>query len=470
MVRILESVDVCLGTLTLFYTSAKPKPLTTALFSAGPFYHNGIYHLMYQYNPAGPTFGTGKLSWGHSVSGDLINWAFLGTALDPTSPFDADGCWSGSVTVPPGGRPVIIYTGRDTNTVQVQNVAFAADPSDPLLREWRKSSSNPVIPQPADVTGNNFRDPTTAWLGRDGLWRVAVAGEVGGTGATLVYRSADFLRWERNAAPLHSSPHLPAFECPDLFPVLADGTDGLDCSVRGPGVRHVLKLSKIADEDYYMVGRYDDADDTFVPGEERGDDVKNWRRVDHGHLFGAKSFFDARKNRRVLWAWVDDTDGPPGQAGKSWTGIQAFPRALWLDADDGTQLVQWPIEEIETLRTTSRRVVLQGAGLRPGGRHEVAGVQTVQADVEVVFEIPNLEEAEKLDPSWLKHPQKLCEEKGAAVQGGVGPFGLVVMASGDMEEHTSVFFRVFKHEDTYKVLMCTDLTRYFFLNTLVLIR
>ncbi|KAM0887101.1 hypothetical protein ACQ4PT_029251 [Festuca glaucescens] len=33
------------------------------------------------------------------------------------------------------------------------------------------------------------------------------------------------------------------------------------------------------------------------------------------------------------------------------------------------------------------------------------------------------------------------------------------MASGDLEEHTAVFFRVFRHLDTYKVLMCTDLTK-----------
>jgi beta-fructofuranosidase len=44
-------------------------------------------------------------------------------------------------------------------------------------------------------------------------------------------------------------------------------------------------------------------------GERGGDDVRNWRRIDHGHLFAAKCFFDARKNRRVLWAWVDETDG-----------------------------------------------------------------------------------------------------------------------------------------------------------------
>ena len=46
------------------------------------------------------------------------------------------------------------------------------------------------------------------------------------------------------------------------------------------------------------------------------------------------------------------------------------------------------------------------------------------------------------------------------MQGGVGPFGLIVMASGDMREQTTIFFRVFKHDDSCKVPMCTDLTRY----------
>lgn len=137
--------------------------------------------------------------------------------------------------------------------------------------------------------------------------------------------------------------------------------------------------------------------------------------------------------------------------------MQSFPRALWLDTD-GKQLVQWPVEEIETLRR--KRVALLGKEVGSGGLHEIAGIETLQADVEVVFEIPNLEEAEQLDPKWLQDPKKLCAEKACApVEGGVGPFGLVVMASGDMQEQTAVFFRVFKHDGAYKVLMCTDLTR-----------
>uniref|UniRef100_A0ACD5UGT3 Uncharacterized protein n=1 Tax=Avena sativa TaxID=4498 RepID=A0ACD5UGT3_AVESA len=423
-------------------------------------YHNGMYHFFYQYNPHGPTWGSGKLSWGHSVSGDLVNWAAVENALDPTADFDINGCYSGSATVLPGGRPAILYTGKNADNEQVQNVAFAKNPADPLLCEWEKPSCNPVIPIPADVTGNNFRDPTEAWRGRDGLWRVGVGAEVGGLGSVLVFRSADFLRWERNAAPLHvSSRDIPELECPDLFPVAERGTEGLDVSTPGgAGVTHVLKLSDLAREDHYMVGRYDDAADTFVPAEpERGVDCRSWRRFDHGHLYASKSFYEARKKRRVLWAWVDETDG--GGVGRGWAGIQAFPRALWLDGD-GKRLVQWPVEEIETLRRNRVGGVEWATEVEAGGRKEIAGiVSSQQADVEVVFEIANLEEAETLDPKWLVDPRGLCAEKGASVHGGVGPFGLLVMASGDLEEHTAVFFRVFRHLDTYKVLMCTDLTQ-----------
>jgi sucrose-6-phosphate hydrolase SacC (GH32 family) len=68
-------------------------------------YYNGMYHLFYQYNPHGALWDVGNLSWGHSVSGDLVNWAALENALDPSARFDANGCASGSVTILPDGAP-----------------------------------------------------------------------------------------------------------------------------------------------------------------------------------------------------------------------------------------------------------------------------------------------------------------------------------------------------------------------------
>ncbi|KAK1686264.1 hypothetical protein QYE76_047112 [Lolium multiflorum] len=47
-------------------------------------------------------------------------------------------------------------------------------------------------------------------------------------------------------------------------------------------------------------------------------------------MYAPKSFYDSRNKRRVLWALVDETDSGGGARG--WDVIQAFPRAMWLDA------------------------------------------------------------------------------------------------------------------------------------------
>jgi len=426
----------------------------------GPMYYKGVYHLFYQYNPYVATWGNGNLSWGHSVSVDLINWSALENALDPDSPFDANGCWSGSATFLPDGTPVFLYTGIDASNNQVQNVAFPKNASDPLLREWVKPTYNPVIALPDDVVHDQFRDPSTAWHGRDGLWRVAVsAGFKDGTGSTLVYRSKDFRSWERNAEPLYKSGSAGMVECPDLFPVAEPGSEnGLDYAPsNGKESWHVLKQSVMVTlSDYYVLGRYDDAEDTFTPAEESGNDCRNWHRFDYGHVYASKSFYDASKKRRVLWSWANESDPEPVYIARGWAGVQTVPRKIWL-ASDGKQLLQWPIEEIESLRKT--RVGLLGAEVNAGGMNEIIGVPGMQADVEVVFEIPALDGAENLDTNQLLDPQRLCGEKGASVPGGVGPFGLLVLASSDLQEHTSIFFRVFRHDGKYKVLMCTDLRR-----------
>ncbi|GJU78168.1 uncharacterized mitochondrial protein-like protein [Tanacetum coccineum] len=82
-----------------------------------------------------------------------------------------------------------------------------------------------------------------------------------------------------------------------------------------------------------------------------------------------------------------------------------------------------------------------------------------KADVTISFKLEDLKEAEVLDTTSVD-PQTLCTERGASSKGAFGPFGLLAMASKDLEEQTAIFFRVFQNQNgRYSVLMCSDLSR-----------
>ncbi|WRX23175.1 hypothetical protein QQP08_015662 [Theobroma cacao] len=107
--------------------------------------------------------------------------------------------------------------------------------------------------------------------------------------------------------------------------------------------------------------------------------------------------------------------------------------AIHLDPS-GKQLVQWPVEEIETLR--GKRVQIRNTQFKPGEHMEIKGISGSQP----------------LDPSW-KDPQDLCYNKKSKVGVVIGPFGLLALASEKLEEFTLVFFRIFKAQNKHVVLI-----------------
>nr|XP_016468329.1 PREDICTED: beta-fructofuranosidase, insoluble isoenzyme 1-like [Nicotiana tabacum] len=422
----------------------------------GPMYYNGVYHLFYQYNLYGSVWG--NIVWAHSVSTDLINWIPLEPAIYPSKVFDKYGTWSGSATILPGNKPIILYTGIvDSNKTQVQNYAIPADLSDPFLRKWIKPDNNPLIVADVTINKTQFRDPTTAWLGQDGYWRITIGSVWENKGIALLYKSKDFMRWTKVKNLLHSANNTGNWECPDFFPVLLHGTKGLDASYNSTNIKHVLKVSlDVTRFEYYTVGTYDTKKDMYIPDNTS---VDGWKglRLDYGNYYASKSFYDPSKNRRVIWGWANESDTVDDDVRKGWAGIQTIPRKLWLDPS-GKQLVQWPVEELDTLR--EKKVQLKHRKLNKGEMIEVKGITPAQADVEVTFSFSSLDKAEPFDPSWTDlYAQDVCAIKDSTVQGGVGPFGLLTLASEKLEEYTPVFFRVYKALNKYKVLMCSDASR-----------
>uniref|UniRef100_A0A8R7QEG0 Beta-fructofuranosidase, insoluble isoenzyme 2 n=1 Tax=Triticum urartu TaxID=4572 RepID=A0A8R7QEG0_TRIUA len=272
-----------------------------------------------------------------------------------------------------------------------------------------------------------------------------------------VYRSRDFKRWTRVRKPLHSAA-TGMWECPDFYPVAVDGWQyGLDTSV--PSSKHVLKNSlEVGRYDYYTVGAYDGNRERYVPDDPASDE--HHLRYDYGNFYASKTFYDPAKRRRILWGWANESDTDADDVAKGWAGIQAIPRKVWLDPR-GRQLRQWLVELVKTLR--GRNPVGLKDRLVKQQEHVEIGLRTAHADVEVSFEVPSLEGVEALDPALANDAQKLCSVRGADVEGGVGPFGLWVLASSKLEERTAIFFRVFKaahniNSTKLVVLMCSDPT------------
>lgn len=421
-----------------------------------PLWYKGWYHLFYQWNPDSAVWG--NITWGHAVSRDLVHWLLLPPAMVPDHWYDANGVWSGSATLlPPDGRVVVLYTGSTNASVQVQNLATPADPSDPLLVRWLKSTSNPLLLPPPGVGPKDFRDPTTAWSARNrSSWRVGIGSKDDSqhAGIALVYETEDFLTYRLLPGRLHEVPGTGMWECLDFYPVSTVADVGLDTSAEPkPGaVKHVLKASLDDDKhDYYAIGDYDPEGNVWVPDDPEND-VGIGLRLDYGKYYASKTFYDETKQRRVLWGWSGETDSENADLLKGWASVQTIPRTILYDRKTGSNLLQWPIEEVESLRLSSREFIdteLDAGSIVP---LDVGRATQLDMEAEFVIETAALARTVEADVGYN------CSTSGGAYgRGALGPFGLLVLAGQDLSEQTAVYFYVSRGMDgSLRTFVCSD--------------
>lgn len=197
-----------------------------------------------------------------------------------------------------------------------------------------------------------------------------------------MYRSKDFLKWTKAKHPLHSYDGTGNWECPDFFPVSLKSKDGLDTSYNGRNIKHVLKVNfDVTRFDHYTVGTYDTKKDRYFPDNTS---IDGWKglRLDYGNYYASKTFFDSSKTRRILLGWANESDTVDDDVRKGWAGVHPIPRKIWLDPN-GKQLVQWPIQELETLRR--KKVQLNNQKLNKGGKIEIKGITVAQVSLIVIL-------------------------------------------------------------------------------------
>lgn len=183
----------------------------------GLVFHAGEYHLFYQHNPFGETWG--HMSWGHAVSRDLLNWEHLPVALaeqDGVMVFSGSAVvdWHNTSGLGAGGEPplVALYTGHGP-AEQTQNLAYSNDRG----RSWVRHPGNPVLA----IGSRDFRDPKVFWHAPTRRWVMVTV--LAALRAVRFDVSRDLLHWTHAGGFGPGDSTDGPWECPDLFALPVEG-------------------------------------------------------------------------------------------------------------------------------------------------------------------------------------------------------------------------------------------------------
>ncbi|MFH5804072.1 glycoside hydrolase family 32 protein [Alienimonas sp. DA493] len=309
----------------------------------GLVYHDGLWHVFYQYNPFGIEWG--NMHWGHYTSPDLTTWTERPIALFQNGPGDAMFSGGGFVdarnTAGLGaGRLFVAFTSTGRGEClahSADGVAFTELPENPVVTH---SGRDPKI----------FRHaPTDRWVmavyeqeETAETRAVPQSAESAAREADLktaqiaFYRSADLRTWERTGAFTHPD-RRSVFECPELFelPVLKDGEPTGE-------TRWVLYGA----QNRYFLGTFDG--ETFTAESGPHGDA-------HGAFYAAQTFNNAPDGRRIQIGWLRTPLYLERFPNQTVNQCLSLPHELTLHATpDGPRLRFTPVAELTNLRNDLR--------------------------------------------------------------------------------------------------------------------
>ncbi|RNI28995.1 glycoside hydrolase family 32 protein [Rufibacter latericius] len=320
----------------------------------GMVYHKGEYHLFYQHNPGGTTWG--PMHWGHAISKDMVSWEHLPIALFP----DENGTiFSGSAVIDENNTSglgtkanppmVAIYTYHNEKLekagrtdYQTQGLAFSLDNG----RTWKKYDKNPVLKNPGI---RDFRDPKVSWNEKAGQWvmTLAVLDHI------EFYGSKNLTEWTKlSEFGKNSGAHGGVWECPDLFPLKVNGQEKWVLLVSiNPGGPNKGSATQ------YFLGDFDGK--TFK--NDNPEQTTFW--VDYGTDNYAGVTWDnipKSDGRRLFLGWMSNwlyaNEVPTG----TWRSANTLPRELKLvQTPEGIRLVSEPVKELQKLRVNTTTLKAQ---------------------------------------------------------------------------------------------------------------
>ena len=285
----------------------------------GMVYANGVYHLFYQYNPQGNSWG--NMSWGHATSSDLMHWEEQPVALTRDELGDI---FSGSAVIDKDntagfGNNAMIALYTSASGAQQQSMAYSTDGG----KSFTRYTGNPVIKNNDD----NLRDPKVFWHEESKKWIMALA--KGWKMGTEFYGSTDLKNWTHLSTFFVALPGRPSlqWECPDLISFDYKGKK-----------KYVLLVSVnpggpiLGSGTMYFVGDFDGTTFTADPL-----DYPLW--FDYGMDNYAGVTWSNTPNRHILIGWMNNWQYAGDVPCSPWRSAMTLPRELKLIEYDGKPLL-----------------------------------------------------------------------------------------------------------------------------------
>lgn len=308
----------------------------------GMVYHDGEYHLFYQYYPDSTVWG--PMHWGHAVSPDMVHWEHLPIAIYPDS---LGYIFSGSAVIDSDNTAgfgtdamIAIFTYHDiegersgkSNTFQYQGIAYSTDRG----RTFTKYEGNPVIPNPGI---KDFRDPKVIWDVENKQWVLVLAAY----DKAMFYTSTNLKDWSL-ASEFGIDGDDRLWECPDLFPIrVTDSKEQkwvLITSIQKEGPNGGTATS-------YFVGDWDGKQ--FI-----GDATKQYW-LDYGtDNYAAVTWANApiANDEKYLLGWMSNWQYAQVVPSEKWRSAMTLPRKVSLHKEQNRyRLRSLPVAQLDKIET-----------------------------------------------------------------------------------------------------------------------
>jgi fructan beta-fructosidase len=309
----------------------------------GLVYHEGEWHLFFQYNPEGDKWG--NMSWGHAVSTDLMNWEELPVAISQDSAWIFSGCVVIDKNNTAGfgkNAMVAIYTADYHGKKENQHLAFSTDKG----RSWTKYFYNPIIPHPQNSTSGSkeikdFRDPNVIWHEPSKKWILTVA--LPKEFKVQFYGSKNLKDWSFLSEFGNQGDLNKIWECPALIELPVENST---ISKSKPSNYVLLISSSGPTPDYvgmqYFVGKFDGI--TFK--NLNSTDTKLY--LDYGRdYYAAIPFHNAPDNRKITLGWMSSWQYAEQIPTSPYRGQMTLPREIALkNTSEGLRIIQKPVNEV----------------------------------------------------------------------------------------------------------------------------